>query len=325
MNTVCRLFGTGLLLGVLLLTGCSESQKADEYDAYLFSYFTGNGPGEESIHYALSQDGYNFKALNGNQPILDSKVISTSGGVRDPHILRGEDGNFYMVVTDLYVPEMGWQNYAMVLLKSKDLIHWTHSVVNIPESFEEYADVYRVWAPQTIYDEVTGKYMIYFSMLQPEGYDIIYYAYANEDFTGLASSPKQLLFNPGEFATIDGDIIKKDGKYHLFFKTEGGEKGIAKAISNSLTHGYEVLPGHVDLTDYQVEGSGIFKLNDSDDYILMYDMYNVGKYQFTKSSDLQHFEIIDEAVTMDFHPRHGTVLPITKKEADRLLNKWPFD
>jgi len=55
---------------------------------------------------------------------------------------------------------------------------------------------------------------------------------------------------------------------------------------------------------------------------LMYDMYTSGRYQFTKGSDLEHFKVIDQDVTMDFHPRHGTVLPITASEAARLTNKW---
>ena len=50
----------------------------------------------------MSDDGYNFKALNSNQPILSSEKITESGGVRDPHIMRANDGKtFYMVATDM--------------------------------------------------------------------------------------------------------------------------------------------------------------------------------------------------------------------------------
>ena len=54
-----------------------------------------------------------------------------------------------------------------------------------------------------------------------------------------------------------------------------------------------------------VEGAGIFPLIGSDKYILMYDVYMKGKYQFTESADLEHFKVIDHAVSMDFHPRHS--------------------
>ncbi|WP_423130445.1 family 43 glycosylhydrolase [Gaoshiqia sp. Z1-71] len=315
-----------LLLAVFaLFSSCNQPESAgDELSAYLFVYFTGNGPGEEAIRFAVSMDGYNYRALNHNEPILDSKAISTSGGVRDPHILRGADGWFYMVVTDLYVPEMGWKNYAMVLLKSKDLINWESSKVNIPETFpEEFGDVWRVWAPQTFYDETTGKYLIYFSMKQGDDPDIIYYAFANDDFSGLEAAPKQLFFSPTNNAAIDGDIILKDGTYHLFMKSEDGEPGIKLALSDKLTEGYELVSNErVDCEDRPVEGSGIFKLIGSDEYILMYDVYTSGRYQFTKSSDLKNFSVIDEAVTMNFHPRHGTVMPITGGELKRLIAQW---
>ncbi len=302
-----------LLLSVLslLLFACENTENSDsdknENVAYLFIYFTGNGEGEEAIRYALSKDGYNYYALNNNEPIISSDEISNTGGVRDPHILRGADGSFRMVVTDL-LTQNGWSNTEMVLLKSDSLTDWTSTVINIPNTFEEFSDVSRVWAPQTFYDEEKEKYMVYFSMLQPDSYDKIYYAYANEDFTELETTPQQLFFNPNEMASIDGDIIKKDGKFHLFYKTEGDEdKGIKVAISDSLTGGYEAMEGNVDQTDQAVEGSGVFKLIDSDKYILMYDVYMDGRYEFAESTDLKNFELVSEDISMNFHPRYGIV------------------
>ena len=310
---------------VSAVVAASGSNQPENYEAYLFAYFTGNGPGQEAIRYAVSTDGYNYRALNNNQSILDSKKISTSGGVRDPHILRGsDDKTFYMVATDLYVPEQGWNNYAMILMKSSDLINWETSVVNIPETFpDEFGDVDRVWAPQTIYDEAVGKYMVYFSMKQGHNPDIVYYAYANNDFTALESAPKQLLYNPTNNACIDADIIEKDNKFYMFHKSESGAPGIKLAISDKLTEGY-TYPNfnRVDRETDRVEGSGVFKLNNSDEWILMYDVYGSGRYQFTKSKDLEHFKVIDKDISMNFHPRHGTVLPITNKEYQRLIDKW---
>jgi len=316
------------LLGVLtcltVLFSCSESKPTNEYSNYLFAYFTGNGEGEEAVHYAISSDGYNYYALNNDKPIIETSKISKAGGVRDPHILRGEDGTFYMVLTDLKSAE-GWTNTAMLLLKSDDLVNWESSLIDIPEIFpDQFSDVNRVWAPQTIFDKAKGKYMVYFSMLQPGSYDKIYYAYANEDFTGLEKAPEQLFYSPNKKANIDGDIIVKDDKFHLFYKTEGdSDKGIKVAISDSLTGGYEPVTGNVDQTDDWVEGSGVFKLIDSDKYILMYDVYTVGKYQFAESTDLKNFKVVDEQISMNFHPRHGTVIPITKEESDRLLKAFP--
>lgn len=294
------------------------------YQAYLFAYFTGNNKNEEQIRFALSKDGYQYEALNGDQPIIPSSTISSTGGVRDPHILRGADGkSFYMVATDM-VSANGWSsNRAMVLLRSTDLINWTSAVVNIQQRFPGNDSLLRVWAPQTIYDEATGQYMIYFSMKHGRDPDKIYYAYANKEFTDLETEPKQLFYSPNNGACIDGDIVHKDGHYYLFFKTEGARTaGLKVAVSNKLTEGYVLRDEYVQQTTDPVEGAGTFKLNNSEDYILMYDVYTKGKYQFTKTSDLAHFKVIDEAVSMNFHPRHGTVMPITRAEEERLQAKW---
>ncbi|MGO4773241.1 family 43 glycosylhydrolase [Flavobacterium sp. W22_SRS_FK3] len=292
--------------------------------AYLFVYFTGNKVEEEAVHYAVSTDGYHYYSLNSNKPILESKDISSTGGVRDPHILRGDDGKtFYMVLTDM-TSSKGWDsNRAMVLLKSTDLLNWKSSVVNIQTAFSGNEDLKRVWAPQTIYDAKAGKYLIYFSMKHGDGADKIYYAYANKDFTALESQPKLLFVPKSEKSCIDGDIIEKNGVYHLFYKTETETAGIKVATTTDLTSGnWTENDNYLQQTKESVEGSSIFKLNNSDDYILMYDVYKKGQYQFTKSTDLENFKAIDDEISMDFKPRHGTILPITSSELKRLLTKW---
>ncbi|MDB5019599.1 MAG: beta-xylosidase [Pedobacter sp.] len=293
-------------------------------DAYLFTYFTGNGNGEEAIRFALSSDGYTYKALNGNKPIIPSQDISSTGGLRDPHIVRAADGKtFYMVATDMHVAVNGWKaNHAMVFLQSKDLINWKSNVINIPKSFPAFAEVNRVWAPQTIYDPLKKKYMIYWSMRFGEEPDKIYYAYANKEFTSLETLPKQLFFKPDSGACIDGTIVRKDGKYHLFFKTEGKDSGIQKAVSESINTGYVWQNKYLDQSEEAVEGADVFKLNHSNSWILMYDVYMKGKYEFCKSTDLQNFNVVKQGISMDFHPRHGTVISISRKEAEALRKAW---
>ena len=51
-----------------------------DYIAYLFTYFTGNHISEEAVCYAVSTDGYTYWALNDNKPVIDSKIISSTGG-----------------------------------------------------------------------------------------------------------------------------------------------------------------------------------------------------------------------------------------------------
>lgn len=301
----------------------SAAIAREKYTGYLFVYFTGNTKSEESIRFAISKDGYHFQALNSNKPVISSELISSTGGVRDPHILRSADGKtFYMVATDM-VSANGWSsNRAMVLLKSKDLVNWTSTVVNIQKRFPGNEDLLRVWAPQTIYDPAAKKYMVYWSMKHGKDADKIYYAYANADFTDLETTPKQLFYKPDGGSCIDGDIVFKDGKYHLFFKTEDAGAGLKVAVSDKVTGGYVLRDKYIQQTKDPVEGSGVFKLNNEKGYILMYDLYTKGKYQFTKTNDLENFAVIDQEVSMNFHPRHGTVMPVTDNEILRLISKW---
>ncbi|GAO30824.1 family 43 glycosylhydrolase [Geofilum rubicundum] len=327
MNKVKTVIAAALIMGLLVvphLEAGANNVREKDYVAYLFSYFTGNTGDEEAVRYAISADGFNYLTLNDNEPVIDSREISSTGGVRDPHILRGEDGGtFYMVLTDM-VSARGWSsNRAMVLLKSTDLVNWSSSVINIQEKYDHQEDLLRVWAPQTIFDKEEGKYMVYWSMKHGDGPDIIYYAYANADFTDLEGKPKQLFFPESGRSCIDGDIVLKDSLYYMFYKTEGHGNGIKLATTASLTSGkWQEYDDYKQQTTQAVEGSSLFRLINSDTYILMYDMYMAGKYQFTESTDLKEFTVIDHEISMDFHPRHGSIIPITRKELMRLTDKW---
>ena len=300
--------------------------QENTYTAYLFAYFTGNSGNQEAIRFGLSTDGFNYKALNGNAPILSSDKISATGGVRDPHILRGINGKYYyMAVTDM-VSANGWNsNHGIVLLKSTDLINWTSSAIDIKAKFSEFNTIDRAWAPQIIYDSAQKKYMVYFSLHKPGKKDIIYYSYTNDEFTDLISTPIPLYADPNNSSCIDADIVYKDKKYYLFHKNETGG-GIYVAVSDKLTEGYVLVNKPVDQTASAVEGSCVFKLIHADTYVLLYDVYNSGTYQFTTSTDLLHFEVFNE-VSMNFKPRHGTIIPITQSAVNLLTKKWgnPFN
>ncbi|MDD4970578.1 MAG: T9SS type A sorting domain-containing protein [Paludibacter sp.] len=292
------------------------------FSAYLFAYFTGNNITQEAFRFALSDDGFVYKALNGNNPVINSADVSSSGGIRDPHILRGQNNDYFMVATDM-VSALGWSsNRAMILLKSNNLTDWTSTVVNIPTTYSQYAAADRVWAPQTIYDPAVGKYMVYFAMrLGGSDYDKIYYAYANSTFTALESAPK-LLFDNNGLSTIDADIVAKEGLYYLFFKTEGNGNGIKKAVSSTLTGGYVLSDRYLQSTTNAVEGGCVFRMYNSDNWILMYDMYTSGAYQFTTSTDLTNYSVVPNTVSFDFTPRHGTIIPITAAEKQALNARW---
>lgn len=322
----------------LLCLSAQSKGKSEKFAGYLFTYFEGGGEGklQEQLRFAISEDAQNWYALNDNKPVIASDTISTSGGIRDPHILRGEDGCYYIVATDMFTVKNGWtENPGIVMLKSRDLVNWTHGKVVLGKDWPAFSDAYWVWAPQTIYDRKAGKYMIYFT-LQRTGDGrrslITYYAYANADFTGFESEPKQLF--SAKYGSIDNDIIEHNGVYHLFYKgntkdANGKEvqNGIQQVTSKSLKGPWKEDFKYIDAYAKErtaVEGSGVFRLNDSDEYILMYDLYGSGRYEFQRSRDLKTFTTKPESFRKNFFPRHGTICSVTAEELDRLQQKWGY-
>jgi arabinoxylan arabinofuranohydrolase len=306
------------------------------FDGYLFAYFEGSGDPmtQEQLRFAVSKDGQNWTAINHNQPIVSSAEISQTGGIRDPYIMRKTDNSgYYLVATDMFTHKNGWgSNPGIVMLKSDDLIEWKSSIIDLANLYPaKFGNVHWVWAPQVIYDTKAKKYLVYFTIrFKDDGKLDFYCAYANKDFTGFESEP-QLMFSP-KYGGIDADIIYKNGLFHLFFKgntkDEKGHEfknGIQQATSKSLKgpwkEDFKYLDAYAD-NPIVVEGSSIFKLNNSDDYILMYDLYSNGRYEFQRSTDLFHFTEKPESFTKNFHPRHGSIISITKEEARRLNSKW---
>src|SRR5688572_16993225 len=85
----------GLLLSVVLLFAVTVT-AAPADDVLVFSFFRNNG--EDGLYLATSEDGLNWKALNGDRPLLKPEV-GESRLMRDPSITRGPDGTFHMVWT----------------------------------------------------------------------------------------------------------------------------------------------------------------------------------------------------------------------------------
>ncbi len=337
MNLLRRTFIFAALIFAMGSKGIAkEPTKALKFDGYLFAYFEGSGDNmqQEQLRFAVSKDGFNWTALNNNQPIVASSEISQTGGVRDPYIMRKADNSgYYMVATDMFTHKNGWgYNPGMVLMKSDDLLNWESSIIDLAQLYpKKFGNIQWAWAPQVFYDAKVKKYLVYFTIRFKNDEKLDFYAaYANKDFTGFEKEPK-LLFSP-KFGGIDADIIYKDGLYHLFFKAntkdENGkefENGIQQATSKSLKGPWKEDFKYLDAYAKDktvVEGSSIFKLNDSDEYILMYDLYSSGRYEFQRSTDLFQFTEEPESFTKNFHPRHGSIISITKEEARKLNEKW---
>ena len=80
-SKILVLFTLSLLsIGLKARDGYAPNVTEKDFVAYLFTYFHGNRVEEEQICFAVSLDGYHFKALNNDKPVIDSKTISETGG-----------------------------------------------------------------------------------------------------------------------------------------------------------------------------------------------------------------------------------------------------
>lgn len=333
------------LLGCGLLMGGVVNEVRGEVPAEMTSYLmVYHKDADHGLHMAISHDGYNWKALNGDRPIVAGDTIAEQHGIRDPHIFRGPDGSFYIAMTDLHVfgqrdgfrttewerdgNKYGWgNNRGLVLMKSKDLINWTHTNIDFTKLDPSLSDLGCVWAPETVYDEENGKLMIHFTMRHGKGNNALYYCYVNDDFNKLLSMPQLLCESPERaYSIIDGDIVKHNGKYHLFYVSHEKTAGICRAVSDKITGPYTVDPTPVSTERRGHEAPTVWQRIADGKYVLMYDIYraNPHTFGFDESADLENFTHVgkfnDDKMKMEgcVSPKHGAVVLITAEEAKRL-------
>jgi hypothetical protein len=318
-----------------------RTQPLDEGDfaGYVMVYFKDQ---THSAYMAISRDGYTFTDLNGGQPIFDGKLLAEQKGVRDPHIARGPDGAFYLAMTDLHIfgqraghrdtawerpqEQYGWgNNRAIVLMKSYDLIHWTHADIRIDKAFPDLGDVGVSWAPQTVYDPAAGKMMVYFTIRigSGDGDCHIYYSYPNGDFTRLETMPTRV----SDIGCIDADITKVGDNFHMFYVSKAT---IRHAVSDKINAGYVPLGERIDPETVNTEAPNVFKRLGTDTWVLMYDVYgartnNMGFSEttdFETFKDIGHFNEGAMQGTNFERPKHGAVTHLTADELRALTDYW---
>jgi predicted GH43/DUF377 family glycosyl hydrolase len=321
-----------------------SAPREQELRSYLFVYFKDE---THSIYFATSTDGYTFTDVNDGKPVLLGIDVAEQRGVRDPHIARGPDHAFYMVMTDLHVfgreagvrttqwerpgEEYGWgNNKNLLLMKSYDLLHWTLARVPVAERFEAAKNVGAVWAPQTIYDPTRRKLMVYYTTRDKNGPNHLVYSYANHDFTILETAPQSLFNYPvaGKSA-IDGDITKVGDEYHLFYVAHDQPGYLKQAISSKINAGYRFDPQKVDPETVANEAPNLWRRHGTNTYVLMYDVFGAkprNNMGFSETTDFVHFKNIGRLNDPDSrmkgtnfaNPKHGAVIAITPEEAERL-------
>ena len=333
------------LLAVQPAEGRRPSEK--KMGAYLFTFF--NDP-THSLFMAVSYDGYTFTAVNDGRPVIAGDSIADQHGIRDPHICRAPNGMFYIAMTDLHVfgkragyrttqwerpDNYGWgNNRGLVLMRSKDLIHWTHTEVRIDKAFpENFGELGCAWAPQTIWDPERQQLMVYFTIRQhPGGRTKLYYSYANDDFTDLVTEPQLLFEYPDEkIQVLDADICPMpDGRFFMTYVAQENPGGIKYMISDRINSYNDYHPEQIDSERGACEAPNMWKRIGQDCWVLMYDIFSIHPHNFgfVETTDFKTFKPIGRfnegpmKATNFVSPKHGSVIQITKREARRLERYW---
>ena len=323
----------------LVRTGGTD--PASPYAGYLFSYMTGEGSAAgEQVYFALSQgnDPTHWRQLNGGRPVLTSTVGTR--GVRDPFIIRSPQGDrFYQIGTDLRIYGNGnWDaaqrtgSRSIVVWESADLVTWSapRLVTVSPDTAGN------TWAPEAYYDTSLGQYVVYWASKLYAGndpghtaatYNRMMYA-TTSDFRTF--SPAQVWVDKG-YSTIDSTLLRHNGAYYRFTKDERGasESACGKFVTvetstSVLNRNYNFLRDCIGRgTLSRGEGPLIFKSNTEQRWYLYIDEYGGRGYLPFTTTDLAggHWTAVTDHA-MPGRPRHGTVLPVTQAEYERIQQRW---
>ena len=258
--------------------------------AYLLVYFKDQ---DHSLYFALSSDGYTFTDVNHGQPVMKGADLAEQKGIRDPHLVRGPDNAFYLSMTDLHLfgQRMGyrttqWQrdaskydwgnNRALVLMKSTNLVDWSHTDLRVDQAFPGLEELGCVWAPETIYDAEKGKMMIYFTMRLGHGQDSTCIT-ATRTTRSRNWKPIPNCFSniPATSRFWTGDITKIGDKFHLFYVAQERGGGIKQASRTRSIADYVFDPAKVDPETVGCEAPNVWKRNGENKWVLMYDVFGL--------------------------------------------------
>ncbi|NMO97327.1 glycoside hydrolase family 43 protein [Paenibacillus lemnae] len=308
-------------------------QQKPKYAGYLFAHFKGEEYEDgEQVYFALSQgnDPLNWQTLHGGKPVLVSDLGEK--GIRDPYIVRSPDGGrFYMVATDLRIYGNGdWEravtsgSRSIMVWESQNLIDWSGpDMVEIAPSGAGCA-----WAPEVFYDEETQDYKVFWASMMNTGlqdedssrYHRMMYV-STKDFRTF--SEPEVYMDYG-YSVIDTTMIQEKGGIYRFSKAEHvkhviQEKGMSFHDSN-----FKMLNDHVE-TPFMARGEGpiIFKSNTEEKWILFIDEYGLRGYIPLETDDLDSGSWrLPEQYSLPGTLRHGSVIPVTTEEYDRLLEYY---
>ncbi|MGW3345858.1 glycoside hydrolase family 43 protein [Nonomuraea rubra] len=315
MNLRRRALALLATLCAVLAVNAAPASAANS--AYVFAYFTEspnmNGA-NYGLHLAVSQDGLNWTPLNQNNPV----VTPTAGtlGLRDPFVLRKQDGTFVILATDLNGTDFGQQNQYLHVWDSTDLTSFTGY-----RRIRMHNLATHTWAPTAFWDAARGQYGIVYSA--HNGTTDVFMVNYTTDFRTVTAN--QVYFSPG-FPVLDGDIVVDGPTFYLYYKN----------LSNGLLYGARSTTGapnsYTTYTSGLRQGSAmeaplLIKNNAGTGWWLWGDSFspvNNDYYAWSSTSvGGNSWTALDQrAYTPPLNAKHGSIAGITTAEYNALVSRW---
>jgi len=314
-----------LLLGIAAMALPSTTASAAD-GGFLFATFKGERDANgEQIYFVVSSDGRHWDALNDEKPVIVSDVGEK--GLRDPYLLRSHDGKkFFLIATDLSIfHNRSWKraveggSRSIVVCESTDLVHWSS-----PRLAKVAADdAGCTWAPEAVYDEQSGDYMVFWASKTASDHFAKHRIWAcrTKDFVNF---DKPFVYIEKSHDVIDTDIIRDGGKYYRFSKDEAF-KDITFESSDALLGPWKDVPNFSLAKVQGYEGPECYQLNAGTDsqpptWCLILDQYSKGTgYHPFITHDLAGGQFTPgDDFKFPFRLRHGSILPISAEELERV-------
>lgn len=301
---------------------------------YLFVHFKEKiTPDGEAVYYAISKDGFNFKAVNKGNPIIMPNLGEK--GCRDIEIVRLNTGGFVIITTDLSVANryddkmrLDWRDInhngskCLRLFFTPDLVNFSEEVL------QPFSSAFGcMWAPEVYYEESTGEYLVHWgSTIKESDYEhMSIYASTTLDFKTF-TTPK--IFFDTNTEILDSHIRKFGDTYHLFYKNSQNPSGNMHATSKNLWGPYENDDNFQGIMQSlqkpgSYEGPTTYVLPDGR-WCLMLDYFGCKKSKMgyvpfvsPKAGDA-NFKRSYGAFSFPYGFKHGGVIEITEEEYERL-------
>ncbi|GAA0460806.1 hypothetical protein Ade02nite_15180 [Paractinoplanes deccanensis] len=305
---------TAATTGAAVLGSPSAALAANT--AYVFAYFTEtpNRVGSNyGLHLAVSTDGLNWRPLNQNNPV----VTPTAGtlGLRDPFILRKQDGTFVVLATDLNGTDFSQNNQYLHVWDSTDLRSFTGY-----RRIRMHGLATHTWAPTAFWVASRGQYAIVYSA--SNGADVFMVNYTTDFRTVTAN---QVYFSPG-YGVLDADIVADGSTFYMYYKN----------LADGLTYGARSSTGAPNsYTNYTsglrqgnaMEAPLLIRDNSGSGWRLWGDSFSPVNNDFyawsTSTISANAWTVLNQRdYTPPLNAKHGSIVGITGAEYDGLVARW---